>query len=332
MDVLILVDRLGDDARPDETDVLQQAESVEAALHALGHDARRLAVDLDLRALHESITGQRPDLVFNLVESPAGRGAFIHLPLSILEALDVPVTGAKSLPMWLTSNKLATKRRLVEKGIPTAPWFVRSSLARQSGPIAGAFIIKSVWEHGSVGLDEDSVLDTDQPSILAEELDRRLASLGGEGFVERYIEGREFNLAMLCGPDGPEILPPAEILFPDYGPDRRRVVGYRAKWATESFEYQGTPRSFEIRREDLPLIDELRRLAMACWHAFELSGHVRVDFRVDEDGRPFVLEVNANPCLSPDAGFAAAALRAGIPMTSVMTRIIDDAVSKAVRS
>ena len=110
----------------------------------------------------------------------------------------------------------------------------------------------------------------------------------------------------------PQVLPPAEIDFGDFPPDKPRIVGYQAKWDDESFEYHHTPRRFEFPSTDRALLAELSRLAADCWHQFGLRGYVRVDFRVDRDGRPWILEVNSNPCLSLDAGFAAAVQRAGI--------------------
>ena len=158
---------------------------------------------------------------------------------------------------------------------------------------------------------------------------RRAERLGGEVFAEAYIAGREFNLSVLAGPDGPEVLPPAEIHFVDYPDDRPRIVGYRAKWDSDSFEYHHTPRSFDFPPPDAPLLAELCRLARACWDLFGLRGYARVDFRVDETGQPWVLEINANPCLSPDAGFGAAAERAGLSFPAVIARILADAHCEA---
>ena len=101
-------------------------------------------------------------------------------------------------------------------------------------------------------------------------------------------------------------------------------VGYRAKWDEESYEYRHTPRRFDFPESDAPLLERLRQTARACWHLFGLQGWARVDFRVDAEGHPWVLEVNANPCLSPDAGFAAALDRAGIDYGAAMERILAD--------
>ena len=123
--------------------------------------------------------------------------------------------------------------------------------------------------------------------------------------------------------DGPELLPPAEIRFDAYPPGKVRVVGYRSKWEEGTFEFANTPRTFEFPAQDAPLLANLKELALRCWKLFDLRGYARVDFRVDGEGRPWILEVNANPCLSPDAGFSAATLRAGLTFPDVLCRILE---------
>jgi D-alanine-D-alanine ligase len=122
------------------------------------------------------------------------------------------------------------------------------------------------------------------------------------------------------------VLPPAEIDFSAFAPGKPRIVGYRAKWAEDSDEYRQTPRRFDFPASDRTLLDRLSDLARACWNEFDLRGYARVDFRVDREGRPWILEINANPCLSPDAGFAAALQQAGIEYSAAIARIVGDAV------
>ena len=106
------------------------------------------------------------------------------------------------------------------------------------------------------------------------------------------------------------------------------MVGYKAKWESESFEYNNTPREFDFPEEDYSLIAGLKKIALDCWKVFSLKGYARVDFRVDKSGNPWVLEVNANPCLSPDAGFAAALEKSGISFKSAIEKIIRDSISQ----
>jgi D-alanine-D-alanine ligase len=198
----------------------------------------------------------------------------------------------------------------------------------------GAWIIKSVWEHASVGLDEDSVVEASDTAPLRSALDRLRGRVGGEGFVERFIDGREFNIALLGrGPDRePEVLPAAEIEFRGYGPERPKVVGFSAKWDEASFAYQHTFRRYEFGAEDAGLLARLADLSRRCWSEFDLRGYARVDFRVDEAGEAWILEVNANPCISPDAGFMAAAERAGLSGEDVVRRLVEGLAGAAERA
>ena len=103
------------------------------------------------------------------------------------------------------------------------------------------------------------------------------------------------------------------------------MVGYRAKWDEGSYEYHHTPRRFDFPAADVPLLDGLRDLARRCWPLFGLAGYARVDFRVDAAGRPWILEINTNPCIAPDAGFTAALAQAGIGYAEAVGRILADA-------
>jgi D-alanine-D-alanine ligase len=146
-------------------------------------------------------------------------------------------------------------------------------------------------------------------------------------YLEAFVDGREFNLAMLSDGTGkgiPQNLPPAEIRFIGFPKSKPKLVGYKAKWAEGSFEYENTPRSFEFPESDRPLIKLLESVSRSCWELFDLYGYARVDFRVDANGRPWVLEINTNPCISPDSGFIAAASQAGLGIDEVVRRIVSD--------
>jgi D-alanine-D-alanine ligase len=177
-------------------------------------------------------------------------------------------------------------------------------------------------------MDDDAVLREVGADEVRLRLQQRVVRSGSPCFAEQFIEGREFNLSVLTGPNGPEVLPPAEIDFSAFPPGKPRIVGHRAKWQEDSFEYQNTPRRFVAPDVEGPLVSQLQAIARQCWTLFRLRGWARVDFRVDEAGQPWVLEINANPCLSPDAGFAAALERAGIPFDEAIGRILAETSPK----
>ncbi len=330
--VVIVHGRVEDSASPDEKDVLVEVEVVRRALEALGYTTMVLPVGLNLEEAAAALTAASPALAFNLAESINGRGSYIHLVPTLLDSMGIPYTGASCESMLLTSHKLLGKRVLEAAGIPTPAWLPAAQVVTAAQEVSSVppfpppWIVKSVWEHASVGLEDSSVVST--PRELEQELRRRTQRERVEHLVvEAFVEGREFNLALLggAGNGDPQNLPPAEIQFLGYPEGKPRMVGYRAKWAEGSYEFDHTPPSYEFADQERALADALVDISRACWKAFELRGYARVDFRVDTQGRPYVLEVNANPCLSPDAGFVAAGARAGLSVENIIQRIVADA-------
>ena len=316
--VVIFINAMGSDATPDELDVLYQAKAVEAALHKLGYDTERVFLGLNLEKAAERLRQLKPQFVFNLVESVDRSGKLIHLAPTLLEHLGIPYTGVRSEAMYVSSNKTLTKLMLSEARLPTPQWIEDLKTAKLKKN--ACYIAKPVWEDASVGISDSSVMQGDKKlfrAFMEENSKYRY-------FFEEYIEGREFNISILGGKKGPEVLPIAEIVFRDYPVGKPRIVGYEAKWHEDSFEYGNTVRSFGLEKEDPGLAKALEKICKQCWSLFGLTGYARVDFRVDEKGRPYILEVNANPCLSPDAGFYAASEQAGYDFTSIVERICED--------
>ena len=157
------------------------------------------------------------------------------------------------------------------------------------------------------------------------EISAREARFGGRFFGETYIDGREFNLSVMETATGPRVLPVAEIDFAGFPSERPQIVDYSAKWLPDDPAFSHTGRRFDFPISDQPLLRQLRELALSAWHVLSLGGYARVDFRVDDQSRPWILEINANPCLSADAGFIAAAARDGMDYDSVIAAIVNAA-------
>jgi len=325
MRIVVLHDVIGEAATPDERDTLVQVDIVCQALSALGHEPIIAQCSLDLQSVADELHRIKPAMVFNLVESVRSHGRLIYLAPALLDCLRMPYSGVPTEGIFITSNKLLAKQLLASNGIATPPWFTRALPdARSQQRVGSRLIIKSVWEHASIGMDDAAVIEVGRPQDLIDELAARQDGLGGQAFAELYIDGREFNLSMLGGGEQVEVLPLAEIEFVGYQPGKPKIVGYAAKWEEQSYEYSNTPRRFEFPPEDRPLLAELADIARRCWGLFGLRGYARVEFRVDADGKPWVLEINANPCLSPDAGFYAAAQRVSMTYPQLVARILAD--------
>ncbi len=314
MHVTICHQSVAGHTRADELDVLTQVDAVEAALGNIGVRTSRLACGLDLAATARALKTSAPDVVFNLVESLEGHGELIAAFPGLLDALKIPYTGAPAEALYLTTNKALARQRLSAVGVPVA-----AGVAEATG---GKFIVKSVWEHASRGIDSGSVVPFEDVEV---EILAREQQFGGRFFAEAYIDGREFNVAVLGGPGEPEVLPIAEMVFDGYPSDLPRVVDYAAKWDPSSFGYRHTVRRFINASAEWKLNDRLRQLAVDCWHAFELEGYARVDFRVDGE-KVVVVDINANPCLSPDAGYLAALKEGRILFEHAVERVVQAAI------
>jgi D-alanine-D-alanine ligase len=337
MRVTILHNAVPADAPPEDQDTLVEVDAVSIALTRLGHEPATLACSLDLAAMRDDLLRLRPDVIFSLVESLAGADSLVYLPAAVLDTLGLPYCGARTESLFLTTHKTLAKQRMRQAGLPTPDWITDKSngsdgseeklhgrgFESSSCPSCSSWIIKGIWDQGSRGMDDDAVVRHIEPAELQRRLAQR-AARSGPCFAERFVEGREFNLSVLTGRDGPQSLPPAEIDFSDFPPDKPRIVGHRAKWLADSFECVHTTRTFDFPSSDDPLLARLGDLARRCWMLFDLRGWARVDFRVDAAGEPWILEVNANPCISPDAGFAAALAQASIPYDEGVRRILAD--------
>lgn len=318
--IAVVHEALTGELRPDETDTIAQAEAVAAALTRRGATVRIMTASIDLSALHRDLSTTNPDVVFNLVESYAGQGRLAHVVPALLEAWGQRLTGARAHALALSNDKLTTKRILRDCGIATPAWWALGDTPWTTVS-KYRWIIKSRWEHASVGLDDDAVVAPADPAALARLVAARSADALGERFAETFVAGREFNVSLIGGRD-PEVLPLAEIDFSGLPPEAEHIVGYRAKWDPGAHAYHHTPRRFLDEAAEPTLARRLRKTALAAWRALELSGYARIDMRVDAEGTPWVLEVNANPCLTPDAGFAAAAAQAGIAYDALIERVV----------
>ncbi|MBO6949377.1 MAG: GNAT family N-acetyltransferase [Rhodospirillales bacterium] len=303
----------GRDDRPDELDTVCAAETVAEALGRLGFNSEVCRVGLDLSVLRQ-VAARQPVCIFNLVDAIEGDDSLIGLAPAVLEHLGVPFTGCGAEAFSGTVSKLRTKQKLELLGIPTAPW---SEDGRACNP-AKRYIVKSDRQHGSLGMDGGSVVSGAE---AANEITSRSVRFSGRFFAEEFIDGREFNVALIGERDRFRVLPIQEIDFTGFPEDRARIVDYGAKWDEGDIGFRTTNRKFGLELNEPALGEKLVSLSEQVWEAFSLTGYARVDFRI-ADGHPYILEVNANPAIAPDAGFAAAAAQAGINYDDLIERIV----------
>ncbi|HEY4275037.1 MAG TPA: hypothetical protein VGM68_06100 [Rhizomicrobium sp.] len=314
MKILVLHSDIAADAPPEELDTLIAADAVAGALTGRGYEVEQAA--FQAQTLKALLAKTAPDIVFNLVEGVHGQGKLAPLAPQMLAELGARFTGVDARAMTITNDKPLTKTMLRDAGLATPGWTVPPGW---TGLEEGKWIVKSVLEDASLGLDDGCVVES--RGVLARAA-ACAAKFGGAWFAERYVEGREFNIAILGSRDDWRILPMAEMRFEQWPAGKPRIVGYDAKWEEDSSGWRGTVRAFGVERDEPELAARLKAACDRVWTRFGLAGFVRVDFRVGEDGVPQILEINANPCISPDAGFAAAAEEAGMDYASLIEAIV----------
>jgi D-alanine-D-alanine ligase len=313
----ILFNQPRENATSDELDVLDQVEYIESNFRELGIETFRKGITLDFINEIASLSADKPDFVFNLVESINNKGELCYFIPALLNMHSIPYSGNPLEAMFITTSKALTSKTLKKAGINNPQGYYPS---QHSLLVPGnKYIIKPIWEDGSLGITADSVF-TYKPGYEA-----KLKNFSdSHWFIEDYIDGREFNISVIYSENGPEVLPPAEMTFNNYSDEMPRIVDFKAKWEEGSFEYENTIRKFPGINLNPLLKERIESAALKCWHEFGLKGFARVDMRVDKYDNPYVIEVNANPCLSPDSGVVAATIAANLPFTAVLTRIISD--------
>jgi D-alanine-D-alanine ligase len=318
MKIGLLFDGLSALGKAPELILLDAIEAVESALAEFATEVVRVPVTNDGRWV-ERVRKGKFDLVFNLCEGINGEAVYESMVISVLELLGVPFTGSSSWTTALTLRKNVVNMVLDRAGLPVPRW-AHFKPGEEVTSVGFPAICKPVAEDASVGIEQRSVVR----SMRA--LSARVAAMlegWDEVLVQRFIDGREVNVGIL----GEETLPVAEIDFADMPQGMWHIVSYRSKWETGSDEDLGAKPSCPA---DLPedLANELGVIARAAWNVVGGEGYGRADFRIDSSGRPWLLEVNANPDISPGAGLARMAGVATLEYNALIKRICDLALAK----
>jgi D-alanine-D-alanine ligase len=311
----IIYNKPGVGALADELDVLDQVAHIEQHLRQLGITVFRKGITDRFMDEIPALAAEKYDFIYNLVESINNKGELNYFIPALLNLYSIPYSGNPVEAMFMTSSKTLASKAMKNAGINN-PCSYFPSQANLLIP-GRKYIVKPIWEDGSLGINEESVFEC-KPGF-----EDKLKGLDdSHWFIEDFIDGREFNVSVLGGKNGPEVMPPAEIVFINYDENKPKIIDFKAKWEMDSFEYVNTVREFPCLNQKLKqnLID----IATSCWHLFGLKGYARVDVRTDDNDNVYVIEINANPCISPDGGFVAATKEAGYTFIEVIQKIIDD--------
>jgi D-alanine-D-alanine ligase len=313
--VLFWEDR--DQAGAEHDEVVDQ---VAGALSEGGHKVSLIGISDDLRELLDKLDEQRPQLVFNLCERFCDNDLFDMHVIAVLDMLGQPFTGTGPLGSALRQDKAITKKLLKFHDVPypNSITFDKNDI-EFAGRMRFPLFVKPLTGDASMGIDDSSLVT--EYSKLVERISFIQTQLNLPALVEEYIEGREFYVSIL-GNCPSEILPVMELDFTKLPGGFPKIYGSDAKSDETSVQYNSvnaivaTELSPEIRAR-------IANVGREAAYALKVRDYGRVDIRLTDDGRPVVLEVNANPYLERTSAFALAALQAGMGYTMLINRIAE---------
>lgn len=274
-----------------EQEILIIVPLIVAALSARGHQVLTLETTSEL---WEQLKVCKPniDLVFNLAEAFGGGNTCETLVPEMLEALEIPFTGASAHNMHFTLDKEKTKLVLASYGMPVSKHHIfRSPEDKLVSDLKFPLIVKPIREEASIGIYQDSVVSSREQ--LRAKVRMVLENYRQPALVEEFIEGREISVGMIGNAPDFTVFPPLEFVFPEAKSPLEQIRSYEYKW--------GDKKEQMIRallpRKTARKLEEYTRIA---YEATECRDYARMDFRVDGTGNPYLLEVNYNPGIGPN--------------------------------
>lgn len=309
--------------------VREEIDGVAAACRANGFEPVAVEASDPKRTL-DALGAARPDVVFNLAESVGGEARLEAAVAWLLEWARLPYTGSGPIALTLALSKPLARAVLAAHGVGIPEGFV---MERSDGPIPAEFrrrrsIVKPAREDASHGIALESVVDGE--TALRRRAAYVIERYAQPALVEEFVEGREFNVAILGAGPRAVVLPLSEIDYSRFPRGAPRLITFEGKWNTESAEYKGSE-PVPATGLDPALESRVKEAASKAYHALGLTGYGRVDLRIHPERGPLVLDVNPNPDISPTAGLARAAARGGLDHAQLIARIIAEARDAGAR-
>jgi D-alanine-D-alanine ligase len=300
-----------------------------STLRASGHTVDVVGVTDNLGHIREAIhnTGPdpdnpiaKPDVAFHMLEEFAGVPVYDHHVAGYLELMRMPYTGCNPRGLMLARDKALAKKILHYHRIPVPqgavfPW---GRVVRPPKRLVYPQIVKSVVDESSTGMTQKSIVQT--PEELTERVVQLQESCGHDVLSEEFIAGRELYVGVL-GNDRLQVFPTWELFMPNLRDDAPMIATAKVKF---DLEYQKKIGVVTRAADPLPngLAERIPKLIKRVYRKLHLSGYARIDLRVTDDGRVYVLEANPNPDLSAPEDFAKSAEAAGLSYPKLLEKIL----------
>ena len=314
----------------DVVSVAASAQAVAQALRDRGRHAELIGLGgREVLAVLEQVRAAKPDLVFNLCESLAGDARHEPTLVGLLDLFGIPYTGSDLLGLASCLYKQRTKDILDARGVPTPPHRYLADLAALDDPALDRldypWFVKLAHEDASIGITEANRVTS--AAALRDRAHALMVEYHQPVLAERYVDGRELNVTLIGNAGDLQVLPLHEIDFAAMPADRPRIVSYAAKWDEHHVDFVGT-KPVLLRDASPELVASVERVARDAWRALGLRDYGRIDLRVDAAGDPWVIDINPNPDISPDAGVARAAVIAGMAYPELIAHLADVALHR----
>lgn len=331
MKVVVLYNLLERLEKGEERDILaedgvrEEIGAVEEAVRSLGHECFVLGIQDEIHAVIHWLKEIRPEVVFNLCESVYGNSCWeMNIP-ALLDLFRIPYTGSPPLTLGLCQDKGKVKDILSSHGVPTPRYHIVDDGGESLNVDRFPSIVKPVHEDGSLGISTKSVVHD------AEALNRQVRYIAEKyrqpALVEAYVDGREFNVALLETNGRVHALPISEIDYSEFPEGIPRVCGYEAKWVTESVEYQKSKPVCPAPL-DPALKERIERMAVRVFTLFGCRDYARVDLRLDAEENIYIIDVNPNPDISPEAGMTRAIKAEGMTYREFIGGLLERALQR----
>lgn len=310
-----------------ETSFARELQIIVESLSKDFCEVEAFAVTSNIYTLIEKINSYSPDVIFNFVESVEGIASFESYIAGLYELLLVPYTGNKPQTLSNCLDKSKTKEILGSMGLNIPRYQVFRSGKEITGfdfTLNFPVITKLLNEDASIGISENSVINN--LTDLIKQVEFLSSTYRQNVLVEEYIEGREFNVAIL----GDMVLPISEIDFAGLPSGLPKIVTYEGKWISDSVYYKHTNPSCPAKINKV-LQKKIEKIALEAYHALQCRDYARVDIRLNRENNPYIIEVNPNPDISTDSGFFRASAAAGMNYTDLLTRIANFAIKRGKR-
>lgn len=322
MKILIFIDKLSNTHSKDEEDTLIEAKQIRRTLLNKGYEVKIRKFDLNLENNIKIIKDENPSLIFNLVETLYGSSTLNIAPL-LFEKNNYKYTGGNSTSLFITGDKILTKSFLKANNIKYPIYYDIYCNKVNLSLINKKVIAKEKDGEASISITDESVKTFEDQYQIIDFIKRNKTT-----FIEEYIEGREFNVSVIKIKNKIIVFPIAEMIFTNFSKEKPKILNYKSKWDETSFEYLNTRRTFLYKNEDLSLYKKMKSISKKCFKQLGNKGYLRVDFRVDKNNNPYVLEINVNPCINRDSGFVAAAKEYGISYNKLISIIVSEALDE----